>query len=190
MTEWASSAEHEQVSRYLSAEEIELWRAVTATVRPRDPRKLAAARPQAEQKPVPKAEHRVLVETPVKMKPVLRPLGLIDRRQQRELSKGRLEIDARIDLHGRRVADAHQAVNEFLQRAQGEGARVVLIVTGKGGARPGVGAAYSDGEIGILRRQAPLWLADPRLRHVVAAFGEAAPAHGGAGALYVRLRRR
>ena len=188
--ELASLAERDQVSRQLSAEEIELWRAVTATVRPRDPRKLAAVRPQPEQKPAPKSEHRILVETSTKAKPMLRPLGSIDRRQQKELSKGRLQIDARIDLHGRRVADAHQAINEFLRRAQGEGARVVLIVTGKDSVRAGVGSAYSDGEVGILRRQAPQWLADPRLRHVVAAFGEAAPAHGGAGALYVRLRRR
>lgn len=178
------------MNRQLSAEEIELWRAVTSTVRPRDPRKLAVVRPLSEQRPAPKAEHSVLVETCPKIRPALRPLGSIDRRQQKELSKGRLQIDARIDLHGRRVADAHQAINDFLRRAQGEGARVVLIVTGKGGGRSGVGAPHSDGEIGILRRQAPLWLADPRLRHVVAAFGEAAPAHGGAGALYVRLRRR
>ena len=103
--ELASLAERDQVSRQLSAEEIELWRAVTATVRPRDPRKLAAVRPQPEQKPAPKSEHRILVETSTKAKPMLRPLGSIDRRQQKELSKGRLQIDARIDLHGRRVAD-------------------------------------------------------------------------------------
>lgn len=170
--------------RRLTAEELELWHAVTANVRPREPRKLSASSP-VDHKHKPPPDNRTRADPPAKVRSTLRPLGPIDRREQRDLSKGRLRIDARIDLHGRRVADAHQAVHEFLRRAQGEGARVVLIVTGKGG-----GAAKIDGEIGVLRRQAPFWLADPRLRHIVAAFGEAAQAHGGAGALYVRLRRR
>lgn len=183
-------AQHKPMGRQLSAEEIELWRAVTATVRPREPRKMNAVRPIGDYKPELKLESHTLVEPPPRTKPAIRPLGSIDRRQRRELSKGYLQIDARIDLHGRRVADAHQTVHDFLKRAQSEGARLVLIVTGKGGARPGAGSTFSDGEVGVLRRQAPLWLADPRLRHVVAAFGEASPAHGGTGALYVRLRRR
>ncbi len=176
-------AQHSRKGRRLTADELELWRVVTATVRPRDPRRVVASAP-AEQKSAPLPEHRAVLDPPPKQRPSLRPLGSIDRRQQRDLTRGRLQIDARLDLHGRRVADAHQAVHDFLRRAQGEGARVVLIVTGKGGAMK------SDGETGVLRRQAPLWLSDPRLRHVVAAFGEAAQAHGGAGALYVRLRRR
>ena len=171
-------------TRQLTEEELELWRVVTATVRPREARK--ALPPTSDQpKSTPALEHRATLEPTAKPKPALRPLGSIDRRQQRDLTRGRLQIDARIDLHGRRVADAHQAVHEFLRRAQNEGARVVLIVTGKGSS-----AMKSEGEVGVLRRQAPLWLSDPRLRHIVAAFGEAAQAHGGAGALYVRLRRR
>lgn len=179
-------AHHRRRTRHLTPDELELWRAVTATVRPRDPRRIVA-QPSApvEQKQAQALEHRPVLEPPAKHKPGLRPLGMIDRRQQRDLTRGRLQIDARLDLHGRRVADAHQAVDEFLRRAQAEGARVVLIVTGKGSS-----AMKSEGEVGVLRRQAPLWLSDPRLRHVVAAFGEAAQSHGGAGALYVRLRRR
>lgn len=96
----------------------------------------------------------------------------------------------RLDLHGRRVADAHGAVFDFLQRAHRVGATLVLIVTGKGG-RSGQSDPWAQaGEVGVLRRQAPLWLADPRLRHIVAGFGEASTPHGGSGALYVRLRRR
>ena len=174
--------------RALSAEELELWRAVTATVRPRDPRK-AKALPATDHRPSRVVEHRSMAEHPQKSKNATRPLGAIDRRQHRDLTRGRLQIDARIDLHGRCVAEAHQAVHDFLRRVHAEGARVVLIVTGKG-SRSGGQSGSGDGEVGVLRRQAPLWLADPRLRHVVAAFGEAAQAHGGAGALYVRLRRR
>ena len=171
----------------LSAEELELWRAVTATVRQREPRK-AKILPVSDHRPPPAVEHRAMADHTPKSRNGTRPLGAIDRRQHRDLTRGRLQIDARIDLYGRRLADAHQAVHDFLRRAHGEGARVVLIVTGKGG-RSGALSGHGDGEVGVLRRQAPLWLADPRLRHVVAAFGEAAQAHGGAGALYVRLRR-
>lgn len=179
-------AHHSRKIRHLTAEELELWRAVTATVRPRDPRRIVVpCTSQIEQRHAHALEHRPVLEPPAKSKSSLRPLGSIDRRQQRDLTRGRLQIDARLDLHGRRVAEAHQAVDEFLRRAQMEGARVVLIVTGKGSS-----AMKSEGEVGVLRRQAPLWLSDPRLRHVVAAFGEAAQSHGGAGALYVRLRRR
>lgn len=181
-------AERRFSGRKLTREEVELWRVVTATVRPRDPRKSLPRATETEPKAPPAVEHRAMAEHPPKPKNVLRPLGSIDRRQQRDLTKGRLQIDARIDLHGRRVAEAHQAVHDFLRRAQADGARVVLIVTGKG-SRPGAGA-YTDSEVGVLRRQAPLWLSDPRLRNVVSAFGEASQAHGGAGALYVRLRRR
>jgi len=173
--------------RELSSEELQLWRAVTATVRPREPRK-AQIVPTPEPMSAPSIEHRAMAEHAAKPKNTMRPLGSIDRRQHRDLTKGRLQIDARIDLHGRRVAEAHQAVFDFLRRAQHDGARVVLIVTGKG-SRSGVSALH-ESEVGILRRQAPLWLSDPRLRNVVSAFGEAAQAHGGAGALYVRIRRR
>lgn len=173
--------------RKLSAEEWELWRAVTETVRPRDSRKVVAAKAVEHRRAAP-VDHRAGVDHPPRTRPTLRPLGTIDRRQHLELTKGRLQIDARIDLHGRRLADAHQAVHDFLHRAHTQEARVVLIVTGKGKGQ-GQMSSMIDGEIGVLRRQAPLWLSDPRLRHLVAAFGEAAQPHGGAGALYVRLRR-
>ncbi|MFV0279659.1 MAG: Smr/MutS family protein [Rhodoblastus sp.] len=181
--------DHSRKGRNLSIEELELWRAVTATVRPRDPRKIVVVKSVH-----PKSDRRVdthfASESVTKPKPAVRPLGIIDRRQQRELTKGRLEIDARIDLHGRRLSEAYQAVHDFLRRAHVNGAHMVLIVTGKGGNRSRIFDASADRDIGVLRRQAPLWLADPRLRHIVAAFGEAAQSHGGAGALYVRLRRK
>ena len=81
-------------------------------------------------------------------------------------------------------ADAHAALAHFLRRAQARGARVVLVITGKG-AR--AGDAFS--ERGILKRQVPHWLESAALRPLVIGFESAGIGHGGAGALYVRLRR-
>ena len=105
----------------------------------------------------------------------------IDRRLRQRLARGRIEIDARIDLHGRTQSEAHAALLRFLRRAQSDGRRTVLVITGKGTA---------EGGRGVLNRQVPLWLALPEFRTYVLAVEAAHVAHGGEGALYVRLRRR
>jgi DNA-nicking Smr family endonuclease len=84
-------------------------------------------------------------------------------------------------------AEAHQALRGFLRHSQAHGARLVIVVTGKGGAPGELGP--HGGERGVLRRLAPHWLREPDLRPVVLGFEEAGRAHGGSGALYVRLRR-
>jgi len=93
-------------------------------------------------------------------------------------------IDARLDLHGKTQAQAHGELLRFLRRAQSQGAKFVLVITGKGSLAPGDGS-----ERGVLRRQVPLWLSQPQLRNYVTAFERAHVAHGGEGAFYVRLRR-
>ncbi len=113
------------------------------------------------------------------------PLAPLDRRAKQRVARGRDAIDARIDLHGMTQRQAHAALLGFLRQAQAESAKVVLVVTGKGGGK----AEPERGERGVLRRQVPLWLALPEFRHFVAGFAEAHVSHGGQGALYVRLRR-
>jgi DNA-nicking Smr family endonuclease len=115
------------------------------------------------------------------------PLAPIERRLKRDLQRGRGAIDGAIDLHGLTQAEAHQALRGFLRYSQARGAKLVIVVTGKGG--PLGDQAYYGEERGVLRRLAPHWLREPDLRGVVLGFEEAARAHGGAGALYVRLRR-
>ena len=95
-----------------------------------------------------------------------------------KLAKGRLPIEGRVDLHGLTQSEAHALLLSFLQRANEGGVRYVLVITGKG---PG-------GE-GVLRRSVPAWLATPPFRPLVSSYDHAARNHGGAGALYVRLRR-
>ena len=116
--------------------------------------------------------------------PLLAP---IERRLKRELARGRGAIDAALDLHGLTQPEAHQALRGFLRHSQARGARLVIVVTGKGGPLDEPGG-WPHGR-GVLRRLTPHWLREPDLRSVVLGFEEAGRAHGGSGALYVRLRR-
>ena len=112
-------------------------------------------------------------------------LARLDDRTKRRLVRGSVPIDERLDLHGMTQEAAHSALRHFLVNARARGARIVLVITGKG--RGGMAAEVH--ERGVLRRSVPHWLADPSLRPIVLGFEEAHLAHGGAGAIYVRLRR-
>lgn len=129
--------------------------------------------------PSPVAAPAAVVTTP--------PLPGLERKARLALRRGSLKVEARIDLHGLYQAEAHGALVGFLMRCRSAGHAHVLVVTGKGG-----GAGYDEAfsERGVLRRQVPHWLRSPELRSIVIGFEEAARHHGGAGALYVRLRRR
>jgi DNA-nicking Smr family endonuclease len=172
--------------RHLSEEEHALWESVARQVKPlrkkpRVPKQAAspvveppAARPAASPRPIPQ------VQAPKPSAPPLAPLG---RREKSRLSRGRSEIDARLDLHGMTQTRAHRALHGFLQRAHSDGLTFVLVITGKGK----VGG--SESERGVLRRQVPQWLSLPEFRSLVVGFEEAHIGHGGEGALYVRIRR-
>ena len=112
--------------------------------------------------------------------PPLAPLG---RRDKQKLARGRESIDARLDLHGMTQAEAHAALFRFLLRSQADGAKYVLVVTGKGGRGDDTGGR------GVLRRQVPHWLRLPEFRGLILSFEAADVGHGGEGALYVRMRR-
>jgi DNA-nicking Smr family endonuclease len=115
-------------------------------------------------------------------------LSAFDRKAARRLRQGQIEIEARIDLHGMRQHEAHVALRRFLLSCFGRGLRWVLVITGKGGPRPREEDDFGRSERGILRKNVPMWLAEPELRAVVVSFTTAAIPHGGEGALYVQLR--
>jgi DNA-nicking Smr family endonuclease len=180
--------------RALSEEERVLWESVAKQTKPLRKRS-RAAKPQLaapdSQTPVatkaaaaPKAHPAAKVPRaprpdPPPAAPPLAPLG---RRERSQLSRGRKEIDARLDLHGMTQTRAHRALSGFLQRAHSEGLTFVLVITGKG--RMG-----AESERGVLRRQVPQWLSLPEFRSLVVGFEEAHVGHGGESALYVRIRR-
>jgi DNA-nicking Smr family endonuclease len=171
--------------RALSHEERALWESVAAHIKPlrKKPRapKDAAADPAAvdtSSAPTPPPK-RTSPSNKVAMPPPLAPLG---RRERSQLSRGRKQIDARLDLHGMTQTRAHGALKSFLQRASSDGLSFVLVITGKG-------AQGSESGRGVLRRYVPEWLSLPEFRSLVVGFEEAHQGHGGAGALYVRVRR-
>jgi DNA-nicking Smr family endonuclease len=178
-------------SRSLTADEHALWSQVTRSIAPlRRVRLKQEAEPAAEEfppKPARPAPAAPTLRTPAQHPAPPRPPGLasIDRRLKQKLARGREAIDASIDLHGLTQAEAHAALVRFLRNARAGGARLVLVITGKG-ARSDDFAA----DRGVLRRQVPLWLRSAELRDIVIGFDWAHAAHGGEGALYVRIRRK
>lgn len=190
---------HESVSpskrprfRRLSAEEIELWLNVTRGVarragsrlpEPPDTHIETKARP-IDTGPIQAAimERPAVALAEANAPPALAPL---ERRLRQKLARGRAAPEAAIDLHGMRRQEAFVALRDFLAKAQSEGARLVLVVTGKGER-----GALGEGTPGILRQSVPNWLREPFYHAIVVGFEEAQRPHGGAGAFYVRLRRR
>ncbi|NVO13012.1 MAG: Smr/MutS family protein [Rhodoplanes sp.] len=173
--------------RKLSDDEHRLWAGVVRSVRPLHPARASVTPLPADTGTPATVESRPATRpaTPSRSvrpsdtsAPALAPLG---RRDTRRLVRGHTDIDARLDLHGMTQSEAHAALRGFVSRAQMQGARYVLVITGKGGDGDGLGR-------GVLRRQVPLWLQLPEFRTCVAGF-DAAVGHGGAGALYVRIRR-
>ncbi len=109
--------------------------------------------------------------TPV---PNERPVQPIGGHAEAHLRRGRIEPEARLDLHGLTQDGAYRALLRFLVRAQIDERRLVLVITGKGGT---------------LRAQFPFWLGQEELRPLVAGASQAHIKHGGAGAFYVFLKR-
>ena len=105
----------------------------------------------------------------------------LDRRKAERLRRGKLPIEATLDLHGLRQAEAHRRLERFLAESQASGKRCVLVVTGKG--------VHKD-QGGVLRTAVPRWLNEAPNRARVLSFDYAQQKHGGTGALYILLRRR
>ncbi len=173
--------------RKLSEEERALWGRITRAVAPLRRRPASADPGEAasiadKPKPAPSARpHALAGSAAPKPAPGLAPF---DRRQKQRLARGTEPIDDRIDLHGKTQSEAYAALLRFLRGVQLDGAKIVLVITGKG-AR----ADDAWGERGILKRQVPLWLRLPEFRPYVVGFEQAHIGHGGEGALYVRVRR-
>jgi DNA-nicking Smr family endonuclease len=177
------------MSRRPRSEEARLWALVAATVRPLPGRTAELAPEAPADPPAPRAPARTPAPfvpaahqarprvTP--KPPTLQPFGDIEPGRKRRLTRERDALELVLDLHGLDQDRARAVLHRFLLRAQDDGARAVLVITGKG--------VQGDG---VLRRRAPEWLAEPAVRSVVAGVSEAHRRHGGAGALYVALKRK
>ncbi|MBR3371475.1 MAG: Smr/MutS family protein [Rhodobacteraceae bacterium] len=197
-------------SRRLHPEDLELWGRVAKSARPLKSELMKAfdtpdvmeqvftpepttARPKAARSG--SAILRPSPATPPVMHDLVRPLSdalagapvSMDKRKFQRMTRGKLQPDARIDLHGMTLAQAHAALNGFILRAQAQGLRLVLVITGKGKS------VEDDGPIprrrGALKHDVPQWLRMAPLAGAVLELREAHLRHGGSGAYYVYLRK-
>ncbi|MBU2992322.1 Smr/MutS family protein [Octadecabacter sp. 1_MG-2023] len=111
----------------------------------------------------------------------------MDNKAYGRMKRGKLKPDARIDLHGMTMAQAHPALTGFVLRSASAGHRLVLVITGKGKHRDDGGPIPT--KFGVLRHQVPQWLKMAPLAGLVMQVSESHIRHGGQGAYYVYLRR-
>lgn len=194
--------------RAMTEEERALWEAFTQRLKPLRgktrkpmPPRVEAAEPQSPSERRPAQEKRGASpskppltppppQAPASKQP---PLAAFEPRKARKLASGRIDIEARIDLHGMRQHEAHAELRRFILSCQAKGLRFVKVITGKGRETDGEERPFDlfdDRRRGVLKRLVPLWLAEPELRAIVVSFTEAGRGHGGEGALYVQLRRK
>ncbi len=165
-------------------DDARIWEKLTETVRPLSGRQNRATRrikpPAPGGRPVEEklSEQPIPVSAPQRAARDLAPSRL-DPNETRKIRRGHRDIEARLDLHGSTAAAAHRRLVQFIESAQAKRLTWVIVITGKG-----------VGGKGVLRQSVPEWLSTPPLKSKIVGFETAQPAHGGGGALYVRLRRK
>ena len=190
--------------RHLSSEERALWDRVAERATPLHPTREEPA-PDATPMPKPKRfmpqpdpmpdfqiGHKADAARPHDiMRPLVDRLGAapvnMDNKSFGKMKRGKLKPEARIDLHGMTLAQAHPALTRFILGAVAEERRLVLVITGKGRVSDESGPIPE--RHGVLRHQVPHWLHSMPLKLHVLQIAEAHVKHGGAGAYYVYLRR-
>ncbi len=171
------------MARRLSADEAELWRRVVESVRPMS----GMTAPVRSTKP---EEHATVaaakVKEPVPARKIFSrspgPGTTLDGSWDRRLSRGMVQPDLSLDLHGHNLATAYDLLDRKLEQAVSSGARLLLLITGKP-------PSSESGKRGAIRAAVGDWLAASRHSSDIAAVRNAHPRHGGAGALYIILRR-
>ncbi|MFO1243193.1 MAG: Smr/MutS family protein [Rickettsiales bacterium] len=167
------------VPRTLSKEEMAIWHHIAEQITPikkkprreEEPPKLIKAK-----RPARPAEDQTPFALPVhKGNP---PKDKIDQNMLARIKDGRQRPEGRIDLHGMTEDQAYIHLKSALALAYENNARVVLVITGKG-----------KGGEGLLKRRVPYWL-DDDCAALITAYQTALQKDGGAGALYVTLRRK
>lgn len=166
-------------SRPLTEDDLLVWRLVARSARPLPGRELPPepAPSQAETPAPAGAKPSAAAGTSAPASPaVKRPAAPAEIGGEKRMRRGKVEVDASIDLHGMTLMQARDTLGRFVARERANGSRIVLVVTGKG-----------RGGDGAIRRDTPDWLRQEAAH--VSGYAEAHQRHGGAGALYVRLRR-
>lgn len=184
--------------RTLRPDEEELWRAVARTAQPlHAPSFRKKAEDAVEPKVVTTPRHAAFPRVPAfklgekaklaRTTSNYTPPLQMDAKAFGKMTRGKLTPEARIDLHGMTLSEAHPELNRFILNAQAGGLRLVLVITGKG--KPGGDHGPIPQRAGVLRHQVPHWLRQAPLGPAILQVTEAHLRHGGSGAFYVYLRR-
>jgi len=173
------------VRRLPTEDELNLWHFAIRDAAPMPGRVVPPLAAQPKPDPAPETVSTAATPAP-RAAPVRAPLELgalrdMDHHTADRLRRGRVPIDARIDLHGMTQVEAHEALIGMVFHCRNQDRRCLLVITGKGGMTPGGG---------VLRREAPRWLAEPTTARAIVAIQPAQPKDGGGGAFYVLLRKR
>jgi DNA-nicking Smr family endonuclease len=175
--------------------EAELWESATSGVRPIDPGHGTVA------PPAPRGPPEAFWDPDLEAVDALRalvsgdaPFDLsdsdefiegkvagLDHHVVRKLRKGEFAVQGHVDLHGMTRDEAKRAVEDFLRASRGAGKRCVLVVHGRG--------LHSKDQLPVLKDALRTWLSTARFGRHVLAFATARPSDGGAGAIYVLLKR-
>jgi DNA-nicking Smr family endonuclease len=181
-------------NRILDAEDAALWAYVAAQTRPLHRRAVVKAQPKISEAKKPALKTAAAfapppsLATPKIFLPQTPPqVARLARTDERKIKRGTVEIGGRIDLHGMTRDEAHRAVRRFLFAMADNGARMALVITGKGRSKE---FGRNESNDGVLRGEFPRWLSEGTLARIVLAWRPAAPRHGGDGAFYVLLRRK
>lgn len=187
------------MARRLDPDENALWKKVAATVKPlaKTPAPLAPVAPPTVKPPKPTPRSTAVPAAPVRPTVKLPPprrthsAATLDGHWDRRLRKGLVRPDLSIDLHGHSLASAQALLDDAIGRALLRGARVLLVVAGR--LRPGADrlpTMHGDPRPrGAIRASLPDWLAYSPHADQIVALRPAHISHGGAGAVYVILRR-
>ena len=181
--------------RRINPDEEALWQEITDSVKPLDPNRRNQKTETDDPVPEATATQSITSQQAKKKKlipphePRLHPPGPVnpdagvDKRTLGRLKKGKMAIDARIDLHGHTRESAYRALCGFIESAYDRQNRCVLVITGKG-------LRASEGREGVLKQAVPEWFSGSKLKPMIVSWQPAQPRDGGSGALYVLIKRR
>ena len=170
--------------RRLNPEERDLWRRVTQDVRALEkPSKVLITNNKTSNPPNTRDLSPPLRPSPSTS--LSSPANTLDGTWDRRLRRGLASPDMTLDLHGHSLASAYRALDLGLARAVANEVRLLLLVTG----RPPRGDLGQRPVRGVIRAAVGDWLGASPYASRIVAVRNAHPRHGGAGALYVVLRR-